>query len=122
MPEVAAAVEALDADAVARILEDGGRVGIAVDGQDHDLELHARREVYRILLTSIHLGVAPVAIGFAHLGHGEGGHPDLGQRLLDVHELVRLDHGFDLLHRRWLSKSRSVLPAVTGRAPAKAKE
>jgi len=37
MPEAAAAVESLDADAVARALKGGGRVGISVDGADHDL-------------------------------------------------------------------------------------
>jgi isoleucyl-tRNA synthetase len=37
MPQVAAAVEALDADAVARVINDGGEVGIAIDGADHTL-------------------------------------------------------------------------------------
>ena len=37
MPQVAAAVEALDADAVASAIENGGEVGIAIDGADHSL-------------------------------------------------------------------------------------
>jgi isoleucyl-tRNA synthetase len=37
MPQVAAAVEALDADAVARVISDGGEVGITIDGADHTL-------------------------------------------------------------------------------------
>jgi isoleucyl-tRNA synthetase len=37
MPEVAAAVEALDPSAAARAIEGGGQVGISVDGKDHAL-------------------------------------------------------------------------------------
>jgi isoleucyl-tRNA synthetase len=37
MPQVAAAVAALEPDHVAVALRDGGRVGIAVDGHDHEL-------------------------------------------------------------------------------------
>src|ERR671932_1724532 len=37
MPQVAAAVAALDPAHVARALADGGRGGIAVDGHDHEL-------------------------------------------------------------------------------------
>jgi isoleucyl-tRNA synthetase len=37
MPQVAAAVEALDASAVSRALDTGGEVGIAIDGVDHNL-------------------------------------------------------------------------------------
>jgi isoleucyl-tRNA synthetase len=37
MPQVAAAVEALDPGHVAAVLRDGGRVGINVDGHDHEL-------------------------------------------------------------------------------------
>ena len=37
MPQVAAAVEALDAAHVARVLAEGGEVGIAIDGTDHSL-------------------------------------------------------------------------------------
>jgi isoleucyl-tRNA synthetase len=37
MPQVAAAVEALDAAHVAAVLADGGEVGIAIDGSDHTL-------------------------------------------------------------------------------------
>ncbi len=37
MPQVAAAVEALDADAVASAIENGREVGIAIDGADHTL-------------------------------------------------------------------------------------
>jgi isoleucyl-tRNA synthetase len=37
MPQVAAAVEALDAAHVAAVLADGGEVGIAIDGTDHTL-------------------------------------------------------------------------------------
>jgi isoleucyl-tRNA synthetase len=37
MPQVAAAVAALDAGHVAGALRDGGRVGISVNGQDHEL-------------------------------------------------------------------------------------
>ena len=37
MPQVAAAVEALDAAHVAAVLADGGEVGINVDGNDHTL-------------------------------------------------------------------------------------
>ncbi|MGH2956467.1 MAG: isoleucine--tRNA ligase [Solirubrobacterales bacterium] len=38
MPQVAAAVEALDADHVAGALQGGGEIGIAIDGKDHTLE------------------------------------------------------------------------------------
>ncbi len=37
MPQVAAAVASLDPDHVAAALRDGGRVGISVDGHDHEL-------------------------------------------------------------------------------------
>ena len=37
MPQVAAAVAALEPDHVASALRDGGRVAIAVDGHDHEL-------------------------------------------------------------------------------------
>jgi isoleucyl-tRNA synthetase len=37
MPQVAAAVEALDAAHVAAVLAEGGEIGIAIDGQDHTL-------------------------------------------------------------------------------------
>jgi isoleucyl-tRNA synthetase len=37
MPQVAAAVEALDGAHVAAVLAEGGRIGIAVDGADHSL-------------------------------------------------------------------------------------
>ena len=37
MPQVAAAVAALDPAHVADALRDGGRVGISVDGHDHEL-------------------------------------------------------------------------------------
>src|SRR4051794_7471907 len=38
MPQVAAAVAALDPEHVARALRDGDRVGISVDGHDHELD------------------------------------------------------------------------------------
>jgi isoleucyl-tRNA synthetase len=38
MPQVAAAVAALDAQHVASALRDGGRVGISIDGRDHELD------------------------------------------------------------------------------------
>ena len=38
MPQVAAAVASLDPEHVARALRDGGRVGISVDGHDHELD------------------------------------------------------------------------------------
>jgi isoleucyl-tRNA synthetase len=37
MPQVAAAVEALDAAHVARVLAEGGEIGISIDGSDHTL-------------------------------------------------------------------------------------
>jgi isoleucyl-tRNA synthetase len=37
MPQVAAAVQALDAAHVARVLEEGGEVGINIDGHDHSI-------------------------------------------------------------------------------------
>jgi len=37
MPQVAAAVEALDAAHVAAVLAEGGEIGISIDGQDHTL-------------------------------------------------------------------------------------
>jgi isoleucyl-tRNA synthetase len=37
MPQVAAAVEALDAAHVAKVLAEGGEIGIAIDGADHTL-------------------------------------------------------------------------------------
>jgi isoleucyl-tRNA synthetase len=38
MPQVAAAVEALDADAVAKVIDGGGEVGISIEGHDHTLK------------------------------------------------------------------------------------
>ena len=38
MPQVAAAVEALDPAHVAEVMADGGEVGINVDGDDHALD------------------------------------------------------------------------------------
>ena len=38
MPQVAAAVAALDPQHVAGALRDGGRVGISIDGHDHELD------------------------------------------------------------------------------------
>ena len=38
MPQVAAAVAALDPEHVAAALRDGGRVGISIDGHDHELD------------------------------------------------------------------------------------
>ena len=38
MPQVTAAVEALDASVVSSVIEAGGRVGISVDGTEHELE------------------------------------------------------------------------------------
>jgi isoleucyl-tRNA synthetase len=38
MPQVAAAVAALDPDHVAAALRDGGRIGISIDGHDHELD------------------------------------------------------------------------------------
>ena len=43
MPQVAAAVEALDAEHVAAALEAGGEVGISIDGHDHALERRRHR-------------------------------------------------------------------------------
>ena len=37
MPLVAAAVEALDPDAVSKVMEGGGRVGISIEGTEHEL-------------------------------------------------------------------------------------
>jgi isoleucyl-tRNA synthetase len=37
MPQVAAAVEALDPVHVARVMADGGEVGISIDGDDHTI-------------------------------------------------------------------------------------
>ena len=37
MPQVAAAIEALDAGHVARVMADGGRIGISVEGDEHEL-------------------------------------------------------------------------------------
>src|SRR3546814_3517806 len=37
MPQVAAAVEALDAGKVTATLRDGGTVGVSIDGHDHEL-------------------------------------------------------------------------------------
>jgi isoleucyl-tRNA synthetase len=38
MPQVAAAVEALDPDAVAKVVDGGGEVGISIEGHDHTLK------------------------------------------------------------------------------------
>jgi isoleucyl-tRNA synthetase len=38
MPQVAAAVEALDPDAVAKVIDGGGEVGISIEGHDHTLK------------------------------------------------------------------------------------
>jgi isoleucyl-tRNA synthetase len=38
MPQVAAAVEALDAEHVAKALDGGGEIGISIDGHDHTLK------------------------------------------------------------------------------------
>jgi isoleucyl-tRNA synthetase len=38
MPQVAAAIESLDASSVARAMEGAGRIGVAIDGSEHTLE------------------------------------------------------------------------------------
>jgi isoleucyl-tRNA synthetase len=38
MPQVAAAIQALDPDHVAESIRDGRRIGIAIDGRDHDVD------------------------------------------------------------------------------------
>src|SRR6266850_6601408 len=65
---------------------------------DHHLDLHLGQEVHGVLRAAVELGVAFLAAEAAHLGHRHADDADLGERLLDVVELERLDDGFDLLH------------------------
>ena len=67
---------------------------------DHHLDLHLRQEVDHVLGAAIELGVALLAAEALHLGDGEPGDADLGERLAHFVELERLDDGFDLLHDR----------------------
>src|SRR6185503_6301504 len=60
-----------------------------------------------VLRAAVELRVALLTAEPAHFGDGHPVHPELGQRLLDVVQLERLDHRLDLLHG-WLSRSRMV--------------
>src|SRR5437016_2797994 len=86
---------------------DGARLRRARDRRDHlldevlrnhDLDLDLREEVDRVLRPAVQLRVALLAAEAANLGDGHADDADLGERLLHVIELERLDDGFHLLH------------------------
>src|SRR2546427_12277908 len=64
----------------------------------HHLDLDLGQEVDRVLRAPVELRVALLAAEAAHLGDGHADDTQLVERLLDVVELERLDHGLDLLH------------------------
>src|SRR5260370_7128631 len=68
----------------------------AVVGHDQ-LELELREEADRVLAAPVRLGMTPLATAAADLGHDHADDPGLGQRLLALVELDRLDDPFDLL-------------------------
>ena len=86
---------------------DAAGLGGALDGlhhpaddrvRDHDLDLHLREEVHHVLGAAVELGVALLPAEALDLGGGQAGDADLGERLLHLVQLERLDDGFDLLH------------------------
>src|SRR5436190_4486495 len=81
-----------------------GRAGDRLDDavgaivRHHDLDLDLGQEVHGVFGAAIDLGVALLAAEALHLGDGEPGDPDLGERVAHVLELERLDDGGDQLH------------------------
>jgi hypothetical protein len=66
---------------------------------DGDFQLDLGQEVDHVLGPAVQLGVALLATEALDLGGGDARHAGLGQRLADIVELERLDHGHDHLHR-----------------------
>src|SRR5687767_2143535 len=64
---------------------------------DHDLHLHLRLELDRVLRASVGLGVSALTAEPPHLGDRHAGDPELPQSLFDDVELERPDHSLDLL-------------------------
>src|SRR5690606_15159993 len=63
-----------------------------------DLELHLRHEVDDVGRAAVDLLLAARAAEALHLGDRHPVHADLGEALLHLVELERLDDGLDLLH------------------------
>ena len=63
-----------------------------------DLDLHLRHEVDDVRRAPVDLFLAAGATEALHLGDGHALHADLGEGVLHLVELERLDDGFDLLH------------------------
>jgi hypothetical protein len=74
---------------------------------DHHLDLHLGQEIDDVLGAPVELGVALLPAEALHLGHGQAGDADLGERLAHFVELERLHDRFDLFHC-WLLR---VMPA-----------
>jgi hypothetical protein len=66
--------------------------------RDHDLELHLRHEVHRVLRPAIDLGVAGLRTEALDFRHHHAAHPDGGERLAHLLELERLDRCNDEFH------------------------
>src|SRR5690606_40831823 len=64
----------------------------------HDLQLDLGHEVHDVGRPSVHFLLAPRPSEALDLGHGHALDPDLGQGVLDLVQLERLDDGLDLLH------------------------
>jgi hypothetical protein len=79
-------------------LQDRLDAAVDVGVLDDDLDLHLGQEVDHVLGAAVQLGVALLAAETLHLGHGQAGHADLGQRLANLFELEGFDDGGDLLH------------------------
>src|SRR6266508_2820390 len=65
---------------------------------DHHLHLHLGEEVDDVLGAAVELGVPLLAAEALHLPRGETRDSDLGESLLHVVQLERLDDRLDLLH------------------------
>src|SRR5262249_16347204 len=69
--------------------------GVVVVGEHLDADL--RHEVDAVLGAPVHLGVPPLAAEATGLGDGHAADPELGEGLLHLVELERLDQGGDEL-------------------------
>src|SRR5690554_2786408 len=86
---------------------DAPGLGALLDGVDdlvrevvrhHDLQLDLGHEVHDVGRPSVPFLLAPRPSEALDLGHGHALDPDLGQGVLDLVQLERLDDGLDLLH------------------------
>ena len=65
----------------------------------HHLDLHLRQQAHVVLLAAVDRGVALLLAVPPHLGHGHSGDVQLGERVLDLIDLVRADNALDQFHR-----------------------